>query len=137
MRGVQYSAQALVVCHIGELTVFDRVNVHRLTFYRNGLIEARARLRPISMEGQEKDTSSPTQQCLAVSEILENIVASCTKQTLSALARTCTTFTEEALDSLWRVQVDLRRLVKCLPTRLWKGGSTNLVRDSFGARVLR
>ncbi|KAJ7060552.1 hypothetical protein C8F01DRAFT_1143080 [Mycena amicta] len=40
-------------------------------------------------------------------------------ETLLALATTCTTFQEPALDALWREQNTLDNLVKCLPSDTW------------------
>ncbi|KAJ6460987.1 hypothetical protein C8R45DRAFT_1081006 [Mycena sanguinolenta] len=39
---------------------------------------------------------------------------------LAALARTCKTFCDPALDILWREQETLVNLLKCLPSHLWK-----------------
>ncbi|KAG5650610.1 hypothetical protein H0H81_011658 [Sphagnurus paluster] len=73
--------------------------------------------------------------CLAINEILSNVFAhlfehastteddwteySQTTITLAALARTCRTFTEPALDHLWEVQVVFAPLVQCMPADLW------------------
>ena len=39
--------------------------------------------------------------------------------TLQAVARTCRTFLEPALDCVWYEQVGLGHLVQCLPEDLW------------------
>ncbi|KAF7377844.1 hypothetical protein MSAN_00207900 [Mycena sanguinolenta] len=39
---------------------------------------------------------------------------------LAALARTCKTFCDQALDLLWREQETLANILKCLPSDLWK-----------------
>ncbi|KAJ7060548.1 hypothetical protein C8F01DRAFT_1370137 [Mycena amicta] len=41
-------------------------------------------------------------------------------ETLLALATTCKTFQDPALDALWREQTTLDNLVKCFPSELWK-----------------
>lgn len=38
----------------------------------------------------------------------------------AALARTCRTFLEPALDKLWSLQYNLVNLVKCMPDDAWK-----------------
>ncbi|KAH7906622.1 hypothetical protein BJ138DRAFT_1162238 [Hygrophoropsis aurantiaca] len=44
------------------------------------------------------------------------------KRTLSALARTCQTFTEAALDVLWRDLKSFTKLIQCMPRDLWTIG---------------
>ncbi|KAJ6460996.1 hypothetical protein C8R45DRAFT_1028905 [Mycena sanguinolenta] len=45
---------------------------------------------------------------------------------LAALARTCKTFCDPALDLLWREQETLANLLKCLPSHLWKEESKQI-----------
>jgi hypothetical protein len=76
--------------------------------------------------------------CLQVLEILTNIFESREdhnpyKRILKpyVLALVCKTFSEVALDMLWRWQGDIRPLLKCFPQDLWeesKGTSKTFVR---------
>lgn len=67
--------------------------------------------------------------CLSLPEIILEIVENVSdfgeinpsRQTLAALARTCTAFQEAALDELWRFQSGFLNLMKCLPpSKLYK-----------------
>ncbi|KAF9465182.1 hypothetical protein BDZ94DRAFT_1254739 [Collybia nuda] len=66
--------------------------------------------------------------CLSVQEILWIIFDSLlndapsreNKGTVISLAITCRTFENMALDVLWRTQVNLVPLIKCMPADLWK-----------------
>ncbi|KAG5635412.1 hypothetical protein H0H81_011375 [Sphagnurus paluster] len=48
-------------------------------------------------------------------------------KTLSSLARTCRAFTGPALDELWRVQLSLVHLIKCLPRDAYELGKKNII----------
>ncbi|KAJ7060481.1 hypothetical protein C8F01DRAFT_1058566 [Mycena amicta] len=66
--------------------------------------------------------------CLCITEVLENIfghlgtnyVGGPPLSSLAAVARTCKTFTDPALDVLWAEQSNLENLLKCLPSSCWK-----------------
>ncbi|KAF8194473.1 hypothetical protein K438DRAFT_1934637 [Mycena galopus ATCC 62051] len=64
--------------------------------------------------------------CLQISEIVDLIVAQFEPQTcwqascLAALARTCTTFHNSALDRLWKEQRNILNLIQCMPEDLWE-----------------
>lgn len=61
--------------------------------------------------------------CLLLNEILsvifEHFFVTADASTLAALARTCHTFTEPALDVLWRELATLSPLLQCLSSDLW------------------
>jgi len=48
-------------------------------------------------------------------------------KTLLALALTCTSFTEMALDLLWKKLDEVTPLIRCLPRSLWKIDKMRLV----------
>ncbi|KAJ7074771.1 hypothetical protein C8F01DRAFT_34915 [Mycena amicta] len=60
--------------------------------------------------------------CLRIAEVLGNIFENLERDyaALAAVARTCTTFKEPALDGLWKRQNTLDNILKCLPTDAWK-----------------
>ncbi|KAJ7877803.1 hypothetical protein B0H13DRAFT_977458 [Mycena leptocephala] len=64
--------------------------------------------------------------CLQIYEIVDLIVAQLEPQTcwqascLAALARTCTTFHNSALDRLWKEQRNILNLIRCMPEDLWE-----------------
>ncbi|KAG1851910.1 hypothetical protein F4604DRAFT_1933846 [Suillus subluteus] len=57
---------------------------------------------------------------IPVGTALETWIPLDTKKTLLALALTCKSFTEPALDLLWRHLGGFEPLIKCLPRSLWK-----------------
>jgi hypothetical protein len=68
-------------------------------------------------------------RCLAIQDILRLICESFdpsgrSSSTLFALACTCHTFKEPALDYLWHTQTSLMPLFKCLPQDMWEGEGT-------------
>ncbi|KAJ6533498.1 hypothetical protein B0H19DRAFT_1080912 [Mycena capillaripes] len=64
--------------------------------------------------------------CLQISEIVDLIFAQldpgiCLQAScLAALARTCTTFHDSALDRLWNQQSNILNLIQCMPEDLWE-----------------
>ncbi|KAH9932319.1 uncharacterized protein B0H18DRAFT_1115985 [Fomitopsis serialis] len=62
-----------------------------------------------------------TQRLLAISEVLIQVAEDADdKFTVASLARTCRDFCSPALDVLWRSQVGLANIVKCMPPDLWE-----------------
>ena len=62
----------------------------------------------------------PHHPCLNIQEILTNIFEHVPERaTLAALARTCKTFSDPALDSLWYSQSSVIPLIKCLPSDVY------------------
>jgi len=66
-------------------------------------------------------------RCLTIQEILHMIFHSIYNppsregnHTLIALAVTCQSFQEVALDIIWHTQVTLVPLIKCMPPDLWQ-----------------
>ncbi|KAG1846077.1 hypothetical protein DFJ58DRAFT_664029 [Suillus subalutaceus] len=53
------------------------------------------------------------------------------RKTLLALALTCKSFTEPALDLLWRHLGRLEPLIRCLPQSLWKQNGNRLVSQAL------
>ncbi|KAG1791798.1 uncharacterized protein BJ212DRAFT_1293645 [Suillus subaureus] len=53
------------------------------------------------------------------------------RKTLLALALTCKSFTEPALDLLWRHLDRLEPLIRCLPQSLWKWNWKKLVSQAL------
>ena len=41
-------------------------------------------------------------------------------RSVAALARTCKTFYEPALNTLWRTQIGIEYLIKCMPADAWE-----------------
>lgn len=80
--------------------------------------------------------ASAVDRCLAIPEIVEQIIEACGwnagpsrfpwYSTLASVARTCTVLCEPALNILWRAQYCLDNLVKTLPSRLWSEVDGNL-----------
>jgi hypothetical protein len=70
-------------------------------------------------------------RCLAIQDILRLIFESFDPHnsddnySLVALAFTCHTFEEPALDYLWHTQTSLRPLLKCLPQDMWEEEGTH------------
>ncbi|KAJ7116932.1 hypothetical protein C8R44DRAFT_879462 [Mycena epipterygia] len=63
---------------------------------------------------------SEMHRCLQIREILDMFFEPADSYgTLAALARTCTTFQNPALDILWRNQDTLMNLLRCMPTDLF------------------
>ncbi|KAJ7049623.1 hypothetical protein C8F01DRAFT_727007 [Mycena amicta] len=64
--------------------------------------------------------------CLCIAEVLDNIFGHLggldyhERRSLAAVARTCKTFTDPALDVLWAEQSNLENLLKCLPSNCWQ-----------------
>ncbi|KAJ7060511.1 hypothetical protein C8F01DRAFT_1293012, partial [Mycena amicta] len=62
--------------------------------------------------------------CLCIAEVLDNIFGHLGglsyRGSLAAVARTCKTFTDPALDPLWAEQSNLENLLKCLPSNCWQ-----------------
>ncbi|KAJ7060496.1 hypothetical protein C8F01DRAFT_988477 [Mycena amicta] len=71
--------------------------------------------------------------CLHISEILENTFAQfdtsdwnsngSSSRDLAALARTCRTFSDVALDALWLEPRSMNAIIKCLPPTAWSESS--------------
>jgi hypothetical protein len=62
-------------------------------------------------------------RCLEIQEIDRTICEYIDdKATLSALARTCRTLENPALDILWETQYSLLNVFRTFPSDLWRGG---------------
>ncbi|KAJ6578428.1 hypothetical protein B0H19DRAFT_1371241 [Mycena capillaripes] len=65
--------------------------------------------------------------CLQISEVVDLIVAQLDPRTcwqasgLAALACTCMTFHDSALDRLWAEQKNIMNVIQCMPEDLWEG----------------
>ncbi|KAK7035702.1 hypothetical protein R3P38DRAFT_2908690 [Favolaschia claudopus] len=60
-----------------------------------------------------------------------------TRDSLAALARTCTNFRDPALNFLWRQQFTLMNLLKCLPPHLWEISESGTEDRRWSRRVFR
>jgi F-box-like len=76
---------------------------------------------------------------LSIHEVLLSVFSICDLETLKALARTCRTFHEPALDVLWEHQDDFLTLLKTMPSDLWEERQEHkrevLVRDTTPSRL--
>ena len=117
-----------------------QVSVHVILFFRNQRrrrVVTRKSVNLAAKQGNYVDSSTTStaitnftlaqmHHCLSVPEILSNIfqyVKCAIKEgpaTLASAARTCKTFSEPALDILWRDQSSLMPLIKCLPANALK-----------------
>jgi hypothetical protein len=97
-----------------------------------------------------KSTILTMHNCLTIQELVRLITEFCVdgeletdRHTLLAIASTCRTFEEPALDRLWYKLESLRPLFKCLPQDAWeekvvaadpeighRAGDTSMVSDS-------
>ncbi|KAK7029910.1 hypothetical protein R3P38DRAFT_2932342, partial [Favolaschia claudopus] len=59
------------------------------------------------------------------------------RNSLAALARTCTTFRDPALNFLWRQQFTLINVLKCLPLHLWEISESGTEAHRWSRRVFR
>ncbi|KAH9830076.1 uncharacterized protein C8Q71DRAFT_817771 [Rhodofomes roseus] len=80
---------------------------------------------------------SAAQRLLGVPEILTQVAEEVEdKYTAASLARTCRDFCSPALDVLWRSQLGLVNIIKCMPADLWEiqGSFTNHTRLTLTIR---
>ena len=87
-----------------------------------------------SVTASTAEETDSMHRCLAVADILRQIVECCPKPTLAALAAVCTSFSEQALNSLWKKQSSLGNLVRCLPSRLWTTDEKGVISVSVDSR---
>jgi len=88
-------------------------------------------------------------KALLISEVVANVCSELVSEhlfydrpgTLAAFAATCRAISEPALDALWRMQLSLVPLLRCMAPDLWEGreaenGTIYLVRCSgFGSTL--
>lgn len=91
-----------------------------------------------SDEPQSSGLQEGMHHCLEIPEVVHLVFSKLTPigagaKDLAALARTCTTFHDIALDALWWYQYSIVNLIRCMPADLWDtvflNGTDTLVRD--------
>ncbi|KAJ7712230.1 hypothetical protein B0H16DRAFT_1814765 [Mycena metata] len=59
-------------------------------------------------------------RCLQIPELVRIIASDLIKRDLAILACTCKAFKDPALDGLWRTQLNVTNLMKCMPAGTWQ-----------------